>query len=178
MTVFPRCVNTARTPGGDGTTNATTGANRACASLDTALDSSRTSVADGDGWLFEEYCGSAAERPNSMIGVQGWTIPGTGKITVSANRSAPDGFYSGLGSYRTSHHRIEPASDVAALSISNRNVMIDALQFKVTGSPSSLVHAAASDSVRPTATPRTPAGRLPGISPSPLFLRTRKDAIR
>ena len=149
MTIITRYVNTGSTPGGNGTTNATTGSSRAYASLNSALDSSRTSVADGDEWLFE-CCGSAAERPNATISVEGWTIQGTGKITIRANRGAPDGFYSGLGSYSTSHYRIEPASDVGALIISNCNVTIDGLQFKATGSPSCLVHAAQNDSVRNT----------------------------
>lgn len=101
MALVTRFVNTASTAGGDGTTNATSGANRAYASLNEAEAAEQTDlVAAGDN--IEIICeGTAADTAKASF--DGWTT-GAGKdIKVKTDPLAAAGRHDGkfnTGTYR------------------------------------------------------------------------------
>lgn len=99
-----RYVNTASTAGGDGTTNATAGANRAYASLsewEAARQGDLVTATDGE---VVHCCGTTADTTN--VTIDGWTTNATYYIDIRANVSDGAG-RSFLARYSTSFYRIE-----------------------------------------------------------------------
>lgn len=100
-----RYVNTASTAGGNGTTNATTGANRAYASQPELEAAEQITLTDN--WTIE-CCGAAAD---TAVTYDGWTM-GSFSITVRGNPSDANGKHAGV--YSTSKYRVEANSGTAA----------------------------------------------------------------
>lgn len=93
-----RYVNTASTAGGDGTTNATSGANRAYASL-SEWEAAEQAILSED---HEVLCeGSTAD--STACTIDGWTV-GSFRITVKGNTTT-NGKHAGI--YSTSKYRVE-----------------------------------------------------------------------
>ncbi len=103
MAAVTRYVNTNSTPGGDGTTNGTSGATRAYASLAEAESAMQGSYSD----LVEIVCsGTVAD---AQCTIDGWTITGSGYLLVR-------GASTSSGKWDTSKYRIE-STDSHALFI-------------------------------------------------------------
>jgi len=120
MAVRTRYVNTASTPGGDGTTNNTSGANRAYASLDECLTAEAGDLG-GDSLLI--LCeGTAADvTATTVTGFSNYA-----KITIQGNNTAA-GRHPGY--YSTSHYRIEDKNDYGAIiDIQQPNVEVIGIQ--------------------------------------------------
>lgn len=96
LTTVTRYVNTGSTAGGDGTTNATTGANRAYASLNEAEGNNRDCVANDEAWVIN--CTGTTADTKAVV-VAGWTVDGTRKITLNGNNTS--------GKWDTSKYRID-----------------------------------------------------------------------
>ena len=115
-----RYVNTASTAGGDGTTNATSGANRAYASL-SEWEAARQAVLSE---VEEVICeGSAADT--SRLNLDGWTTSASNYIlirTTQANRHN--------GRWDTSRYRLDPSATSSALWCYESYVRIEGIQFR------------------------------------------------
>lgn len=107
MAAVVRYVNTASSAGGDGTTNATTGGNRAYASLSEweAAEDSVDLVAAGD--THTVYCEGTAADTTSVV-VSGFTTNATYYVTIITNPAQGAGRHS--GKYDTGTYRIEKTS--------------------------------------------------------------------
>lgn len=106
-----RYVNTASSAGGDGTTNETTGATRAYASLsawEAARQGDLVTAADGEE---VRCCGTAADT--TAVVVDGWTTSATYYIHIKGNPNHANG-QSFLARWSTSHYRLEASSAFAS----------------------------------------------------------------
>lgn len=123
-----RFVNTASTAGGDGTTNATTGANRAYASLNEWEAAEQTNlVTAGD--THRVVCeGTAADT--TRTDVSGWTTGASNFITIETDPNAAAGRHN--GKFSTSHYRIDTTA-TEALAIRDLFVRVFGLQLRTTG---------------------------------------------
>lgn len=97
-----RYVNTASSPGGDGTTNATTGANRAFASLNEAEAAIPASIAD---W-YDIVC-EGQNADSARVEFSGTTTTASNYIQVRTDPSATYGRHEGVWS--NDHYRIVPS---------------------------------------------------------------------
>jgi len=122
-----RYINTASTAGGDGTTNATTGANRAFASLSQAESTLYATPVSDD--LTILCCGTAAD---SIVTIRELTTSVSYTITVEGNPNDVNGLHQ--GKWSTSHYRIEDNSSGDALSAdttsSSRIVIFKGIQVR------------------------------------------------
>jgi len=126
-------VNTASTAGGDGTTNATTGANRAYPTLYAFEAARQTTISSGNRIIV--YCDGG--KDNTSVTFGGWTINGQLIITAHAN-SKHIGVLN-LNKYYYSNQ----------ITINESNITFDGLQFyQDTTSTTSLYLASAS--INPT----------------------------
>lgn len=102
-----RYVNTASTPGGDGTTNATSGANRAYASLSEWESNEQTDlVTDGD--THRVVC-EGATADSTALTLDGWTTGASNDITIETDADDANGRHE--GTWSTSHYRIVLSND-------------------------------------------------------------------
>lgn len=124
MALITRYVNTASTSGGDGTTNATTGPNRAYVSLSAAEAAEATDlVSAGD--QIEFLCtGTAADTTVAVIST-GWTTGASNDITVKPNSSDVNT----TGIYDTGKYRLELGANYSG----NIRVQSPANHFTVDG---------------------------------------------
>lgn len=115
-----RYVNTASTAGGDGTTNATSGANRAYVSLFDAEAAEQTDlVAAGNS--MEIICeGSTAD--STAVSISGWTTGASNRLTVKATTGKHTGT-PGTG------YRITSSDVSGTLRIGEEYVTIDGLEI-------------------------------------------------
>jgi hypothetical protein len=124
MATIQRYVNTA-SAGGDGTTNATSGANAAYASLSSwEVNEGAANTATDD--YIVDCCGGA---DTTAVLVDFSTNITTGSITIRANTAEPDGFYDGDALISTSHYRLDPGNVASALQVSENRVFLDGLQI-------------------------------------------------
>lgn len=126
MATIQRYVNTASTAGGDGTTNNTTGATRAYASLN-EWESNATGASTDD--YIVDCCGTAADTTAVTLN---FAIITTGSVTIRGNRSDPAGFYTGNTVISSSFYRLAPASG-NPIDIAMKNVTIDGIQIEASG---------------------------------------------
>ena len=125
QTTNTRYVNTASTAGGDGTTNATSGANRAYASL-----SEWETARDGDlvtaNTIEKVFCeGSAADT--TAVDILGWTTGASNYIDIVVDPSVRHN-----GTYQTTKYRLE-VSNATAIEVEEAYVRFTGLQVFVTG---------------------------------------------
>jgi len=99
-----RYVNTASSPGGDGTTNATTGDNRAFASLNEAEAAIPASIAD---W-YDIVC-EGQDADSARVEFSGTTTSASNYIRIRTDPSATYGRHEGVWS--NDHYRIVPSAD-------------------------------------------------------------------
>lgn len=123
-TLRKRYVNTASSAGGDGTTNATSGSNRAYATLGAALTAEADNLVSDDVYLEIEATGSAADT--SCPDVDGFTTDATRYIRIY-----PATGDAHLGVWSTGKYRIECAADNAFL-IRIPNVRVEGIQLRNT----------------------------------------------
>ena len=126
--MITRYVNTASTAGGDGTTNATAGANRAYASLQEAIGALPGTLSDA----YTFYCeGSAADT--LQVSISQWDF-----VTSAANyvlvTTTPANRHD--GKWNTSKYRIEVTDADAIYNGLPSHVRLDGLQAQVTVSTS------------------------------------------
>lgn len=119
-----RYVNTASTAGGDGTTNATTGANRAYATLQEA-ETALQAVLTED---MEILCSGATADARTTF--DGWT-PGSFRIYVKGNTGDSAGAHAGV--YDTNKYRLTAASGtLPTLEVIEDNVTLSRIQIVTT----------------------------------------------
>lgn len=128
MATVQRYVNTASTAGGDGTTNATSGANRAYASLSEWESNAGGSATDD---YIVDCCGTAADT--TAVTVDFATNITTGSITIRGNRGDGAGFYDGPDLISTQHYRLVVGAGASALYINEDRVTIDGIQVESGG---------------------------------------------
>lgn len=125
MATITRYVNTASTAGGDGTTNATTGANRAYASMNEWETNEQTDlVTDAD--IHVVYCtGTAADT--TAVDIDGWTTGASNDITINGELDGP--------AWNTSLYRLSLALQYQGpLTIREDFITANNLQIEQTGS--------------------------------------------
>ena len=134
MATVQRYVNTASTPGGDGTTNETTGATRAYASL-SEWEANVSGAATDD--FIVDCCGTAADT--TPVDVNFATDITTGSILIRGNRSDPAGFYNGTEVISANHYRLSGtlSTDGYMLRTLEPRTTIDGIQVQATRSSSS-----------------------------------------
>lgn len=118
-----RYVNTASAPGGDGTTNDTTGANRAYASLVEWEADEQTDLTTGPDTMIVYCSGTAAD---GGVGVSGWTVSESAFVyilTTLENRHS--------GVWTEDKYRIETTGGI---SIYENYTRIEGIQIKLTSS--------------------------------------------
>ena len=125
MATVQRYVNTASS-GGDGTTNNTSGATAAYASLSSWEANSGGSATDD---YIVDCCGTAADT--TAVTVDFAVNITTGSITIRGNRSDAAGFYDGNVVISTSHYRLNAGDN--ALTCSENNITVDGIQVIPTG---------------------------------------------
>ena len=117
-----RYVNTASSPGGDGTTNATSGANRAYASLNEAEAALPASLSD----QWDILCSGTAED-TTKTSFAGTTTTATNFLRIAANTG-----HEATALWSTSKYRLRVASGFAAffapLEIGNQFMRVERLQ--------------------------------------------------
>lgn len=125
--MITRYVNTASSAGGDGTTNATSGANRAYASLNEFEASEQTTLSDS----IEAICeGTAADQ--AIVIIDGWTTTASYYIlirTTQANRHD--------GKWNTGKYRIQSNSvnDISIIRVKEQYFRMDGLQVDAAYTP-------------------------------------------
>lgn len=127
MAVVTRYVNTDSTPGGDGTTNNTTGSNRAYASLSEWESNEQTDlVSDGDSHI----CLVDGTGGNDTTGVTlaGWTTSATNDVTI---RATGDQRCDGLSRDKTAAGYKLKATDEDALDIRIDHLTIDGFEIEL-----------------------------------------------
>ena len=127
MATDQRYVNTASSGTGDGTSNATSGANAAYASL-ASWEANSGGSATND--YIVDCCGSI---DTTAVNIDFPTDITTGSILVRTNASDPNGKYNGTQCISTNHYLLAPTGSVSALTISESNVTIDGLQIECQG---------------------------------------------
>lgn len=121
MAEIVRYVNTASTLGGDGTTNATTGDNRAYASLSEWEADEQTDLDTANNTHLVHCEGSAADVAAT---IDGWTTSVTDFITVQVDTDKRHD-----GKWNAGKYRIE-ADGAVALQLADHNVFVIGLQLK------------------------------------------------
>jgi hypothetical protein len=127
MATVQRYVNTASTAGGDGTTNNTSGATRAYASLSEWEAAAGGSATDD---YIVDCCGTAADT--TAVTVDFATNITTGSVTIRGNASDAAGKYNGTATISTAHYRLAPASG-NPLSLNEKNCTVDGIQIEASG---------------------------------------------
>lgn len=124
-----RYINTGSTPGGNGTTNETTGANRAYASMNEWEAAEQTDlVAAGN--THKVYCeGTIADTTACTIG--GWTTGVGNGITVTVDVAVRH-----KAVYSTSYYRIETTNAGSMIFIGNTDVVFEGIQLQLTATVS------------------------------------------
>lgn len=125
MATVQRYVNTA-SAGGDGTTNGTSGANAAYASLSSWEANSGGSATDD---YIVDCCGTAADTTGVTVDFA--TNITTGSVTIRGNRSDPAGFYDGPESISSSHYRLSVGNVTVCLSLTESNCTVDGIQLEI-----------------------------------------------
>lgn len=127
MATVTRYVNTASTPGGDGTTNATDGgdANRAYASLNEWEAAEQTDlVTDGD--IHVVKCsGTAADT--TAVNITGWTTGASNYIQIETDSALSNSRHS--GKWDTSAYRLELSSGGDVITINEDYIRFYGLQI-------------------------------------------------
>lgn len=119
-----RYVNTASTAGGDGTTNATAGANRAYASMNEwEADEQTNLVSAGDN--HKVLCEGSTDDTTAVL-VFGWTTGSSNDILVTTDSGASNGRHIGIPD--SSKYRLELASGLP-FGIREDYVTIDGIQL-------------------------------------------------
>lgn len=139
MALITRFVNTASTSGGNGTTNATSGANRAYVSLNAAEAAEQQDLTDSGGDTLEILCtGSSADTSRTTFST-GWVTSATSFVTVKPNSSDVNA----TGIYNTSLYRIETTAgygrNVGNLSPCN-HFRVEGIQGQIAGNQSAHVN--------------------------------------
>jgi len=117
-----RYVNTASSAGGDGTTNATTGANRAYASLSEWEAARQAVLSEVEECLCE---GTAADT--TIVAVDGWTTTATNYIHIKGNTGSSAGKHP--GNWSTSHYRLQLGAYGAVLTLTEAHVRVSGIQI-------------------------------------------------
>ncbi len=132
MALITRYVNPDSTAGGDGTTNATTGANRAYVSL-SAWDAAQQQDLDTGNNIAECICETGGSADTTSVDLDGWTTSATDYIdikTSSGHRHA--------GVWSTAKYRLHVTQDFQqAFNVNEDFVRVTGLQIKTQGAPSS-----------------------------------------
>ena len=119
--MITRYVNTASTPGGDGTTNATSGANRAYASLNEAEASLPATLTDAYDFICE---GTTADT--TAVVFDGFTTSVANYLlirTTQANRHD--------GKWNTGKYRVEVTDGTQVLLVAKAHIRVEGLQVGV-----------------------------------------------
>ncbi len=122
-----RYVNTASS-GGDGTTNAESGAQAAYASLNAWEAAEQTDLVSDGNWM-HVYCstGSGTAADTTAVTVYGWTTDATHYILIEA----ADGDQAVKSGVSATRYRLDVSSDTA-LKIYEHYVRVDGLQIRTT----------------------------------------------
>lgn len=138
MAILTFYVNTASTPGGDGTTNGTSGATRAFASLSEAEAGLQRVTSD----TINIFCDGGIDT--APVTVDGWTISAPGSLNILAAK--PHGGRWNDNIYRLSVTDSASTTKFASLDIKEDRVVVDGLQIGISsttsnsgGSPSCLM---------------------------------------
>lgn len=138
MALITRYINRASPSGGDGTTNATAGANRAYSSLSEAEAGEVTDlVTPGDS--IEFLCTGSTADTSSARFLTGWTTSATSTITIKPQNSD----INTTGIYDTGKYRIEISASYSfcvRFASSANHGTIEGLQTSVTGAQSQCIH--------------------------------------
>ena len=122
-----RYVNTASV-GGDGTTNAESGANAAYASLNAwAVAESTDLVTAGDSHIVYCSTGSGTVADTTPVVISGWTTDSTHTLTIEQAASDAHG-----GKYNTSVYRLEATDPGTLIDVQVNYLTIRGIQWKVT----------------------------------------------
>lgn len=124
MAEIVRYINTASSAGGDGTTNATAGANRAYASM-AAWNTAEANDLVAAGNTHKVHCEGTAADTNCTI--SGWTTGVANYITVVVDQAVRHD-----GKYNTGKYRIEATDVGAALDIFPDYTRVEGIQIKLT----------------------------------------------
>lgn len=126
-----RYVNTASTAGGNGTTNATSGASRAYASCAEWTAAEATNLDAVDNIHKVHFEGSAADTAECVL--IGWTTSATDYIWMVVDPGVRH-----QGVWSTSHYRLEVTTDVSTMSLITgaNHVRIEGLQIGGSGTDS------------------------------------------
>lgn len=125
MAEIHRFINTA-SAGGDGTTNGTSGATAAYASLSSWEANEIVPTLDT---FLVDCCGTAADPTAADVDASGGDIGG---LTIRGNRSDPAGFYDGPLAISDQHYRLAPGDAAACLTLSDAGTagcVIDGIQI-------------------------------------------------
>lgn len=125
-----RYVNTASTSGGDGTTNATSGANRAYPSLSAALTAEATADADlvtGDERLVLICEGTTADTTSFTINGATWTTNATSNYIYIKCTTGHQGVFS------TSYYRLSNGTGSLVTISGGADVVFEGVQFTNSG---------------------------------------------
>lgn len=120
-----RYINTDSTSGGDGTTNATSGANRAYPTLNNWESNEQTNlVTDGD-WHHVYVSAPSGTADTTTTGINGWTTDATHYIHIQA----ADGDQAVKTGWDTSRYRLSK-TDGKGIQVIDDHVIIDGLQIE------------------------------------------------
>jgi hypothetical protein len=131
-TLVQRFVNRASTPGGDGTTDVTTGVNRAYATLGEWNAEQQKNIGIGFAdETHEVYCSGLVADFATSISPSEWPgVDPTHQIKIFANRANPAGFYTGTKTYSESHYRIESQGAFQAFTLGPAYTVVDGIQLR------------------------------------------------
>jgi len=123
-----RYVNTASS-GGDGTTNNTSGASAAFASLSAWESASQGTIGAGNRHIVD--CSGNTNADTTEVTIAGWTFS-TGQLIIQGHRTSGDGYYSGNAVQSSSHYRLVTNGTGHSLSITDgsSDVIIDGIQVE------------------------------------------------
>ena len=124
MATITRYVNPDSADGGDGTTNATTGANRAYASLADWEGHEQQNLDTGNS-IAECICETNGTADTTAVTIDGWTTSATDYIAIKTSAGHRHG-----GKWNTGKYSLTPtiANETRAVTVSEEFVRIDGLQ--------------------------------------------------
>lgn len=127
MTVI-RYINRGSTAGGDGTTNNTTGATRAYASM-SEWEAAEQAILTEDHIV---YCSKGSGGTDTTdLSIAGWTTYADKRIIIEGHPSSGSGRYTGTSNWSTSHYiKYSSTNFGAGITISESYVIITGLQFQ------------------------------------------------
>lgn len=130
MATITRYINPASAAGGDGTTNATSGANRAYFSIQDAEAAQQQNLTDGGGDIMEFICETDGTDDTETVTIDGWTTGSANYLIIKTSAGHRHAGVFDSSKYVFAH---TPGANGEAILVFEDYVRFEGIQFELTG---------------------------------------------